>query len=37
MPETPNIPKDLRKPFAKLVDLIPVQFRYEEQVQKDIL
>ena len=37
MPETPNVPSDLQKPFARLIDLIPVPFRYEKQVQKDIL
>jgi hypothetical protein len=37
MPEAPNIPKDLKKPFARLIDLIPVPFRHEEQVRKDIL
>ncbi|MGD8765499.1 MAG: hypothetical protein PVG87_24545 [Desulfobacteraceae bacterium] len=37
MPKTPNVPRDLRKSFSRLIDLIPVPFRYEEQVQKDIL
>jgi hypothetical protein len=37
MPKVHNIPRDLRKPFARLIDLIPAPFRYEEQVQKDIL
>ena len=37
MPKAPNVPRDLQKPFARLIDLIPVPFRYEEQVQKDIL
>jgi hypothetical protein len=37
MPEAPNIPKDFKRPFARLIDLIPAPFRYEEQVQKDIL
>ena len=34
---TPNVPRDLQKSFTRLIDLIPVPFRYEEQVQKDIL
>jgi hypothetical protein len=37
MPEPPNIPRDLKRPFARLIDLIPAPFKYEEQVQKDIL
>ena len=37
MQKNPNIPKDLQKPFSRLIDLIPVPFRYDEQVQKDIL
>jgi hypothetical protein len=37
MPKTPNVPRDLQKPFSRLIDLIPVPFRYEEQIQKDIL
>jgi hypothetical protein len=37
MPEAPNVPKDLKKPFARLIDLVPAPFKYEEQVQKDIL
>lgn len=37
MPEPPNVPKNLKKPFARLIDLIPAPFRHEEQVQKDIL
>jgi hypothetical protein len=37
MPEAPNVPKDLKKPFARLIDLIPAPFKFEEQVQKDIL
>ena len=37
MPKNPNVPKDLQKPFYRLIDLIPVPFRYDEQVQKDIL
>jgi hypothetical protein len=37
MPKTSNVPSDLQKPFARLIDLIPVPFRYEKQVQKDIL
>jgi hypothetical protein len=37
MPKNPNVPKDLQKSFSRLIDLIPVPFRYDEQVQKDIL
>ena len=37
MPKAPNVPSELQKPFARLIDQIPVPFRYEEQVQKDIL
>jgi hypothetical protein len=37
MPKTPNVPRDLQKSFCRLIDLIPVPFRYDEQVQKDIL
>ena len=37
MPKTSNVPSDLQKPFARLIDSIPVPFRYEKQVQKDIL
>ena len=37
MPKTPDVPKDLQESFSRLIDLIPVPFRYEEQVQKDIL
>ena len=37
MSKTPNVPRDLQKSFTRLIDLIPVPFRYEEQVQKDIL
>jgi hypothetical protein len=37
MPEATEIPNDLKKPYARLIDLIPVPFKYEEQVQKDIL
>jgi len=37
MPKTLNIPGDLQKSFSRLIDLIPVPFKYEEQIQKDIL
>jgi hypothetical protein len=37
VPKTPNVPRDLQKSFCRLIDLIPVPFRYDEQVQKDIL
>ena len=37
MPKTPNVPRDLQKSFSRLMELIPVPFRHEEQVQKDIL
>ena len=37
MPKTLDVPRDLQKSFSSLVDLIPVKFRYQEQVQKDIL
>jgi hypothetical protein len=37
MPKTPNVPSDLQKSFSRLIDLIPVPFRCEEQIQKDIL
>jgi hypothetical protein len=37
MSKIPNVPGDLQKSFSRLIDLIPVPFRYEEQVQKDIL
>lgn len=37
MPRTLNIPEDHKKSFSRLVDLVPVPFRYEEQIQKDIL
>jgi hypothetical protein len=37
MPETPNIPKNLRNSFSNLIDLVPVPYRYEERVQKDVL
>ena len=32
-----NIPEDLKKSFSSLIDLIPVPYRYDEKVQKDIL
>jgi hypothetical protein len=32
-----HIPKDLQKSFSRLIDLVPIPFRYEEQIQKDIL
>jgi hypothetical protein len=32
-----NIPKDLKKSFSNLIDLIPVPYRYDEKVQRDIL
>jgi len=35
--KTLNVPRDLQKSFSRLIDLIPVPFRYEEQIQKDIL
>jgi hypothetical protein len=37
MSETLNVPRDLQTSFSKLIELVPVPFRYEEQVQKDIL
>ena len=37
MPKTLNVPGDLQKSFSRLIDLIPVPFKYEEQIQKDIL
>lgn len=37
MPNTPNVPRGLEKSFSRLIDLIPAPFRYEEQIQKDIL
>jgi hypothetical protein len=32
-----NIPKDFKKSFSNLIDLIPVPYRYDEKVQRDIL
>lgn len=37
MPKIENVPSDLQKPFARLIHRIPAPFRYEEQVQRDIL
>jgi hypothetical protein len=37
VPKTPSVPGDLQKPFSRLIDLIPVPFKFDEQVQKDIL
>jgi hypothetical protein len=37
MPKTPHMPRNLEKPFSRLIDLIPVPHRYQEQIQKDIL
>jgi len=37
MSKIPNIPRDLQKSFSRLIELVPVPFRYEDQVQKDIL
>ena len=37
MPQSLNIPRDLQKSFSSLITLIPVPFRHEESVQKDIL
>jgi hypothetical protein len=37
MHKPPIVPRDLQKSFTKLMDLIPAPFRYEQQVQKDIL
>jgi hypothetical protein len=37
VPKTVNVPRELQKSFYRLIDLIPVPFKYEEQVQKDIL
>jgi hypothetical protein len=37
MSETLTVPRDLQTSFSKLIELVPVPFRYEEQVQKDIL
>jgi hypothetical protein len=37
MPKTFYLPRDLQKSFFRLMSLVPVPFRYEEQLQKDIL
>jgi hypothetical protein len=37
MPKTPHVPRNLQKSFSRLIDLIPVPYRYREQIQKDIL
>jgi hypothetical protein len=37
MPKTMNVPRELQKSFSRLIDLVPIPFRYEEQIQKDIL
>jgi hypothetical protein len=37
MPKTPHVPRNLQKPFSRLIDLIPVPYRYQEKIQEDIL
>jgi hypothetical protein len=37
MPKKFNVPRELQESFSKLIDLIPASYRYEEQIQKDIL
>jgi len=37
MTKTPYVPRNLEKSFSRLIDLIPVPYRYQEQIQKDIL
>ena len=37
MPTTINIPKDFRKSFTRLIDLIPLPYRNEMRIQEDIL
>ena len=37
MPKTLSVPMYLQKSFSRLIDLIPAPFRFEEQVQKEIL
>ncbi len=32
-----NVPTNLQGPFNRLMDLIPVPFKYEQDVQKNIL
>ena len=32
-----NKPKDLKKSFSNLIDLIAVPYRYDEKVQRNIL
>jgi hypothetical protein len=32
-----NVPTNLQEPFNRLMDLIPVPFKYEQDVQKNIL
>ena len=33
----PETPKDLREAFKRLMDLIPVPYRYDKNIQKTIL
>jgi hypothetical protein len=37
MQTTINIPQDLQKSFTRLIDLIPLPYRNEMQIQEDIL
>lgn len=37
MSERINVPTNLQEPFNRLMDLIPVSFKYEQDVQKNIL
>ena len=37
MSKTLSVPMYLQKSFSRLIDLIPAPFRFEEQVQKEIL
>ena len=32
-----NVSTNLQKPFNRLMDLIPVPFKYEQNVQKNVL
>ena len=32
-----NVPTNLQEPFNRLINLIPVPFKYEQDVQKNIL
>lgn len=37
MSKSINVPSNLQEPFNRLMDLIPVPFRYEQNVQKNVL